>query len=94
MKKMPTQAGPVTDTATDTVAGFVTRPGAAERWIRQPSPSASDAAPLFSARLTIDVTPAMRQRLKLVAVTRGTTVADLMRALIDTHFPENSEEPT
>jgi hypothetical protein len=89
MKKMPTQAG----TVTDTVAGFATRPGAAERWIRQTAPSASDAAALFSARLTIDVTPAMRQRLKLVAVTRGTTVADLMRALIDAHFPENSEEP-
>lgn len=90
MKKRPTQAG----TVADTVAGFATRPGAAERWIRQTAPSASDAAVLFSARLTIDVTPAMRQRLKLVAVTRGTTVADLMRALIDTHFPENSEEPT
>lgn len=82
MKKMPTEAG------------FATRPGAAERWIRQPAPNASAAAAPFSARLTIDVTPAMRQRLKLAAVTRGTTVADLMRALIDAHFPENSEEPT
>ena len=89
MKKMPTEAGPVTIT----VAGFATRPGAAERWIRQPAPNASAAATPFSARLTIDVTPVMRQRLKLAAVTRGTTVADLMRALIDAHFPENSEEP-
>jgi hypothetical protein len=88
MKKMPTQAG----TVTDTVAGFATRPGAAERWIRQPVPNASAAAP-FSARLTIDVTPAMRQRLKLAAVTRGTTVADLMRALINAHFPDTVKEP-
>ncbi|MBG6118425.1 hypothetical protein IWY39_002229 [Sphingobium sp. JAI105] len=82
MKKMPTEAG------------FATRPGAAERWIRRPAPNAPAAAVPFSARLTIDVTPAMRQRLKLAAVTRGTTVADLMRALIDAHFPDTVKEPT
>lgn len=81
MKKMPTEAR------------VATRPGAAERWIRRPAPDTPAAAP-FSARLTIDVTPAMRQRLKLAAVTRGTTVADLMRALIDAHFPDTSEKPT
>lgn len=85
MKKMPTEA--------DTVAGFAIRPGAAERWIRRPAPNASAAAAPFNARLTIDVTPAMRQRLKLAAVTRGTTVADLMRALIDAHFPDTAKEP-
>jgi len=38
------------------------------------------------------VTPAVRRRLKLAAVTRGTTVADLMRALIDQHFPDDAKE--
>ncbi|MDR7154840.1 hypothetical protein J2W40_001655 [Sphingobium xenophagum] len=77
---------------TDTVTGFATRPGAAERWIRRPVLDTPAATP-FSARLTIDVTPAMRQRLKLAAVTRGTTVADLMRALIDAQFPDTVKEP-
>jgi hypothetical protein len=71
---------------------FATRPGAAERWIRTPTAVAAQQGEGFSARLTIDVTPAMRRRLKLAAVTRGTTVADLMRALIDQHFPADAKE--
>ncbi len=70
---------------------FATRPGAAERWIRTPT-AAPQQGEAFSARLTIDVTPAVRRRLKLAAVTRGTTVADLMRALIDQHFPDDAKE--
>ncbi|WP_336966684.1 hypothetical protein [Sphingobium aquiterrae] len=50
------------------------------------------SADAFSARLTIDVTPAMRQRLKLAAIAQNKTVADLMRALIDQHFPDTGKE--
>ena len=75
-------------------AGFATRPGTAERWIRQQARGPVEGAAMFSARLTIDVTPAMRRRLKLAAVTRGTTIADLMRTLIDEHFPDCAKEPT
>lgn len=76
-------------------SGFAVRPGAAERWIDGRAPASRDAgrdaASAFIARLTIDVTPAMRRRLKLAAVEQGTTVADLMRALIHRHFPETEE---
>ena len=71
--------------------GFAARPGDAERWIK-----ATDTSPLrtvapadrFTARLTIDVTPAMRRRLKLAALTQGATVADMLRELFAREFPD------
>jgi hypothetical protein len=35
---------------------------------------------LYTARLTLDITPAMRARIKVSAFTQGVTVADLLRA--------------
>jgi len=72
--------------------GFATRPGAAERWINAGPTAPPMSVAAFSARLTIDVTPAMRQRLKLAAIAQNKTVADLMRALIDQHFPDTGKE--
>ncbi len=69
--------------------GFAARPGDAEHWIKaadRPSPVAAAR----TARLTIDVTPAMRRRLKLAAVTRGLSVADMLRALFEREFPDTS----
>ena len=43
----------------------------------------------FSARLTIDVTPALRGRIKVAAFRRGMTVADMLRALLDREFPDD-----
>ena len=43
----------------------------------------------FSARLTIDVTPALRGRIKVTAFRRGMTVADMLRALLDREFPDD-----
>jgi hypothetical protein len=74
-------------------AGFVSRPGDADRWIRAadtPAGGLASAAGGFTARLTIDVTPALRQRMKLVAVQRGTTVADMLRTLFAREFPDSS----
>lgn len=73
------------------LSGFAVRPGAAKRWIDGRAPGKADAADAFTARLTIDVTPAMRRRLKMAAVEQGATVADLMRSLIDRHFPDTKE---
>jgi hypothetical protein len=42
----------------------------------------------YSARLTIDVTPASRARIKIAAFGRGQTVADMLRDLLDREFPE------
>ena len=43
----------------------------------------------FSARLTIDVTPALRGRIKVTAFRRGVTVADMLRTLLDREFPDD-----
>ena len=73
-------------TAGDGKGTFVGRPGEADRWIKSSDRARSEAA--NSARLTIDVTPAMRRRLKLAAVQRGETVADMLRALLAREFPD------
>jgi hypothetical protein len=51
------------------------------------APAQSDA---FTARLTIDVTPGLRGRIKVVAFRRGVTVADMLRELLTREFPEAS----
>lgn len=74
--------------------GFVSRPGAAEAWIAGPKDAAaptSPSPPVNSARLTIDVTPQMRRRLKLAALQRGATVADMLRGLLHREYPDDEE---
>lgn len=73
--------------------GFVSRPGAAEAWIAGPEDAALPAAPppsANSARLTIDVTPNLRRRLKLAAIQRGVSVADMLRALLHREYPDDT----
>ena len=70
--------------------GFVTRPTDPDAWIRAPEPQAGrDGDPGFTARLTIDVTPALRGRIKIIAFQRGITVADMLRDLLAREFPED-----
>ena len=70
--------------------GFASRPGDADTWVRTPEPpAASRPQEDFSARLTIDVTPALRGRIKVTAFRRGMTVADMLRALLDREFPDD-----
>ncbi len=70
--------------------GFVTRPGDPDSWVRAPeAPPARTPQEDFSARLTIDVTPALRGRIKVTAFRRGMTVADMLRALLDREFPDD-----
>ena len=45
---------------------------------------------IFTARLTIDVTPELRGRIKVVAFQRGLTVADMLRDLLAREFPDNA----
>ncbi|MFC0305707.1 ribbon-helix-helix protein [Rhizorhabdus histidinilytica] len=76
--------------------GFASRPADPERWIKATDrpPHDTDAAG-FTARLTIDVTPALRGRIKIAAFARGLTVADMLRALLAREFPPPSEgEPS
>ncbi len=56
--------------------GFVSRPGDAEAWVRSPEAAgAASKGAACTARLTIDVTPALRGRIKVAAFRRGLTVA-------------------
>ena len=83
-------------TATPPKRGFATRPGDAETWIRTadaPASRAPDAA-IYSARLTIDVTPDQRARIKIAAFQRGVTVADMLRELLAREFPESTGDAT
>lgn len=81
---------------------FGAKPSASD-WVRDgeetPAHSAANHPPapkadIYTARLTIDVTPELRGRIKLAAFGRGTTVAELLRALLDREFPaETNAQP-
>jgi hypothetical protein len=77
--------------------GFVARPGSADDWVKAPEPAPENkppAAAIFTARLTIDITPALRGRIKITAFCRGQTVADMLRALLAREFPDDTGDPT
>ena len=68
------------------------RPGAdpASTWVRQADvPEIPAKASIYTARLTIDVTPTLRGRIKVVAFRRGITAADMLRALLEREYPED-----
>ncbi|WP_158915876.1 hypothetical protein [Caulobacter sp. S45] len=67
---------------------FTARPGDADIWVKTPEPTAARSAAIFTARLTIDVTPAQRGRIKVTAFRRGITVADMLRDLLAREFPD------
>lgn len=66
----------------------------AEAWIRQGDSHALKKGDVYTARLTLDVTPAMRARIKVSAFTQGVTVAVLLRGLLEREFPEPQREET
>ncbi|MBS0225950.1 MAG: chromosome partitioning protein ParB [Proteobacteria bacterium] len=66
----------------------------AEAWIRQGDADALSKGDVFTARLTLDITPALRSSIKVSAFTQGVTVADLLRALLEREFPEHRKENT
>lgn len=70
---------------------FVQRPSDPEAWVRAPDRSGAASKDAFTARLTIDVTPAMRGRLKIIAFRRGQTVADMLRALLEREYPDEGD---
>jgi hypothetical protein len=73
--------------------GFASRPSDAECWIKAAKmPPDSKAGDAFTARLTIDITPELRGRIKVVAFRRGITVADMLRELLAREFPKTQGE--
>jgi len=68
------------------------RPGTdpASTWVRQADASQMPTkASIYTARLTIDVTPALRGRIKVVAFRNGVTAADMLRELLEREYPED-----
>ncbi|AON72316.1 hypothetical protein B8B80_08430 [Pseudomonas aeruginosa] len=55
----------------------------AEAWIRQGAVVDHGKAERYSARLTLDVTPALRTRIKLAAFDRGVTMAEMLREVLE-----------
>jgi hypothetical protein len=60
----------------------------AEAWVRQGDDADIGKGDRYTARLTLDVTPALRARIKVSAFTQGITVAEALRALLEREFPE------
>lgn len=68
--------------------GFASRPADPDQWIRAAGASPrNDSATGYNARLTFDVTPDQRGRIKIAAFQRGVTVADMLRDLLAREFP-------
>ena len=79
-------------TRRDPKRAFVARPSDPDTWVRAPEPSAAQngaKVDQFTARLTIDVTPDLRGRIKVAAFGRGITVAEMLRGLLTREFPDN-----
>ena len=74
---------------------FAARRSDADAWVRtQEAPRSREAvARPFTARLTIEVTPEQRGRIKITAFQRGQTVADMLRALLAREFPTTDGDP-
>ncbi|MET3645422.1 hypothetical protein [Phyllobacterium ifriqiyense] len=71
--------------------GFAARPGDADSWIKAadaPPARSNSASAAFTARLTIDITPELRGRIKVAAFRRGVTASDILRDLLEREFPD------
>ncbi len=69
---------------------FAARPADPEQWIKSADAVSRNAKPSgFTARLTIDITPELRGRIKIAAFQRGVTVADMLRDLLEREFPKD-----
>lgn len=76
--------------------GFAARPADPESWIKATAPPAVRAGDgaAFTARMTIDITPELRGRIKIVAFQSGVTVAEMLRALLAREFPSTEGDPS
>lgn len=65
----------------------------ADVWVRSGNGETmqQSKAEIYAARLTIDVTPELRGRIKVVAFQQGMTVAEMLRRLLEREFPESGQ---
>jgi hypothetical protein len=62
----------------------------AEHWVKA---GIGGRPNVYSARLTIDVTPELRGRIKVRAFHRGITVAELLREFLEREFQAEEDAP-
>lgn len=75
---------------------FAARPRSPDTWVKDADRQSKRGADPsgHTARLTIDITPELRGRIKVVAFKRGMTVADMLRALLIREYPApKGDEP-
>ena len=70
-------------------AAFTRRPADPDAWVRAAEQRGAPKSDLYNARLTLDVTKALRGRIKVAAFGRGVTVADMLREMLERAFPED-----
>ena len=77
----------------DRIKDFAKRPSNPDDWVRTPSAdrAASQMPNEYTARLTVDVTPELRGRIKIAAFRRGLTAADMLRTLLEREFPPSAD---
>ena len=79
-------------TSRDLKRAFAARPRDPDTWVRARDvnvPRSGTKSDHFTARLTIDVTPDLRGRIKVAAFRRGITIAEMLRDLLSREFPPN-----
>lgn len=62
---------------------------AAHAWVREGAGADADALPKaerYTARVTVDVSAALRGRIKVLAFQRGSTVAQMLRELLEREY--------
>lgn len=69
---------------------------AADRWLRRGDERAPPidlpATEVLAARLTVDVTQELRGRIKIAAFKRGSTVANLLRQILQREFGDAPDQ--
>jgi cystathionine beta-lyase/cystathionine gamma-synthase len=59
----------------------------ASTWVRQAEAAESTGrSSIYTARLTVDVTPALRGQIKVLAFKSGVTAAEMLRALLEREY--------
>ena len=79
-------------TSRDPKHAFTSRPCDADTWVRAGGlspPKNGTKAHHFTARLTIDITPDLRGRIKVAAFRRGIAIAERLDDLLSREFPPN-----
>jgi len=78
-------------TARDSKRGLAARPRDPDAWVRAPETLAvAPKLDVYTARLTIDITPDLRGRIKVTAFRRGLTVADMLRILLEREYADDA----